>query len=178
MTTSQLLHTERLDLVAATLKHIEAELLDRTAFSELLGAEVPREWPPGEYDRNAQEYFRKRLEAGGPSLVGWLVWYAVTRTVPRTLVAGAGFSGPPAAGAVEIGYSVISAARGTGYATEIVKALLVYAFAHPAVKEIVAQTTEGNAASIRVLSVCGFTRIGPGSEPGLVKYRITREEFA
>ena len=52
-----LIRTERLDLVAATLTHIQAELESATALGRLLEAEVPSSWPPGEYDEPAQRYF-------------------------------------------------------------------------------------------------------------------------
>ncbi len=178
MTTSPpTIRTPRLDLIAATLDHVEAELKSRAALRDLLGADVPDGWPPGEYDRGAQEFFRARLASGGASLVGWLTWYAVTRTSEGrrgALVAGAGFLGPPAGGSVEIGYSVVPAARGRGYATEIVGALLAYAFGQPGVREVVAHTSDDNVASTRVLLRCGFSRVGPGPERGSVKYRAER----
>ena len=124
-------HTPRLVLVAADLEHVEAELRGRAALQSVLGASVPDDWPPGEYDRGAQEFFRDRLAAEGPSCVGWLTWYAMTRTgagARDALVAGAGFFGPPQDGRVEIGYSVVAAARGQGYASEIVTELCAFAF--------------------------------------------------
>jgi hypothetical protein len=102
--TPLLVRTPRLDLIAATLDHLDAELEGHAALQDLIGAAVPEDWPPGEYDRNAQEFFRARLASGGPSLVGWLTWYAVTRDPAGgrgALVAGAGFLGPPAGGSVE-----------------------------------------------------------------------------
>lgn len=173
--------TPRLDLVAATLAHIDAELQDHAALERLLGARVPDDWPPGEYDRAAQEFFRSTLFSGGPSHVGWLTWYAITRDQDgrrQTLVAGAGFLGPPSNGAVEIGYSVVQAARGQGYAEEIVGALVDYAFTHEAVQEVVAHTSDENVASTRVLLRCGFSRVGPGSEPGSVRYQTTRRRVS
>jgi [ribosomal protein S5]-alanine N-acetyltransferase len=179
--TPLLVRTPRLDLIAATLDHLEAELESHAALQDLIGAAVPEDWPPGEYDRNAQEFFRARLASGGSSLVGWLTWYAVTRDAAGrrdTLVAGAGFLGPPAGGTVEIGYSVVPAARGRGYAAEIVTALVAYAFGHPGVDEVVAHTSDQNVESTRLLLGCGFRRIGPGPERGSVEYRTKRPSNA
>jgi RimJ/RimL family protein N-acetyltransferase len=179
--TELVVRTPRLDLVAATLAHIDAELQNHTALEQLLGASVPEDWPPGEYDRDAQEFFRARLLSGSPSHVGWLTWYAITRNQDgqrEALVAGAGFLGPPSNGAVEIGYSVVQAARGQGYATEIVRALVAHAFKHGAVHEVVAHTSDENVASTRVLLRCGFSRVGHGSEPGSVEYRTKRTPSA
>jgi ribosomal-protein-alanine N-acetyltransferase len=173
--------TPRLDLVAATLAHIDAELKNRSVLGRLLGASVPEDWPPGEYDRDAQQVIRAQLLSGGPSHVGWLVWYAITRNQDgqrEALIAGAGFLGPPSNAAVEIGYSVVQAARGHGYATEIVRALVAHAFEHAAVHEVVAHTSDENVASTQVLLHCGFSRVGHGSEPGSVEYRTKNVRHA
>ncbi len=175
------LQTRRLDLIAATLDLVDAELKSHAALQDLLGADVPEDWPPGEYDRNAQEFLRTQLASGGPSRVGWLGWYAVTRDSDGrrdALVAGAGFLGPPAEGRVEIGYSVVPAARGRGYATEIVRALVAFAFGHPGVDEVVAHTSDENVASTHILLRCGFSRVGPGAASGSVKYRARRPPHA
>ena len=173
-----ILRTERLDLIAATLRHVKAELQSYSVLGDLLSAEVSGEWPPGEYDRDAQEFFRQELERGGQSLVGWLTWYCVARGEPRTLVAGAGYFGPPAGRKVEIGYSVVNAARGKGYAKEIVMALIERAFEQPTVEEVVAHTAEDNAASNGVLLACGFKRVGSGAQPRSIAYSLARNDRA
>ncbi len=171
------LRTKRLDLVAATLAHVEAELEGPDALAALLGVPIPSGWPPGEYDRAALEYFRGQLEAGGTEAVGWYGWYAVARGPDgrrERLVAAAGYLGPPREGVVEIGYSVMPEARNQGYAREIVSALVAYALADATVREVIAHTSEDNAPSGRVLLACGFERIGPGPEPGSIRYRARR----
>lgn len=169
--------TPRLVLIAATRRHIEAELQGRSALQSMLGASIPEDWPPGEYDREAQEYFLSRLSTAGEFLVGWLTWYAVTRTAAGgrdALIAGAGFFGPPSDGAVEIGYSVVPAARGRGHATEIVRALSSFAFSHEAVNVIVAHAHADNTPSWRALLRCGFTQAPSSSRPGTVEYTLQR----
>lgn len=171
------LRSPRLDLVATTLAHVEAELLSPDALAPLLGVTVPPTWPPGEYDRQAIEFFRDRLMAGGPSHVGWYGWYAISLdSLGRrdTLIAGAGYFGPPVDGSVEIGYSVVPEARGLGYATELVEALVSHAFEYPAVRCVIAHTSDSNPASSQVLRKTGFSRVGPGEAPESVKYRRDR----
>lgn len=168
----------RLELVAATLAHVEAELEGADRLAALLGASVAPGWPPGEYDRGAQEYFRDRLAEGGPALVGWLAWYAVRRAdgdAPAVLVGAGGYLGPPTPeGEVEIGYSVVAGERGRGYATELARSLVDRALAHAEVSRIAAHTDAGNVASIAVLERVGFRRAGPGAEPGSLRFVLDR----
>lgn len=169
-----MLTTRRLELIPCTLAHLQAELGNPRDLEDLLGAQVPESWPPGEYDRDALGYFHSRLEAEGPASIGWYVWYVITRDDDgrrQQLVAGAGFFGPPSEGSVEIGYSVIPEARGKGFASEIVATLVERAFKSEAVSQIVAHTTDANPASIAVLQRCGFERTEAGGEAGDICFR-------
>ncbi len=164
----------RLTLIAATLAHLDAELAGGPdALGALLGAAVPASWPPGEYDRNALEFFHERLTSGGPAVVGWYGWYALTHagTPSAVLVGAGGFFGPPdEAGMVELGYSVAPEHQRQGYATELVGCLVTHAWRAPAVRTLQAHTTRDNVASMRVLERSGFVAAGAGSEPDQVRY--------
>ena len=52
---------------AATLDHLCAEIEAPAKLASMLGIDVPAGWPPGEYDRAAQEFFRDRMEELGPA---------------------------------------------------------------------------------------------------------------
>ncbi len=166
--------TLRLTLHAAAPEHVRAELENPAQLGVLLDAEVSAAWPPGEYDRDALEFFRARLEAEGAAAVGWYSWYAVKKADsdgPRALVAAAGFLGPPdAAGVVEIGYSVLPEWQRRGYASEIVEALVLRALSQPAVRRVIAHTAAANVASAAVLLRCGFTQVGTGAEAGTIRF--------
>jgi RimJ/RimL family protein N-acetyltransferase len=70
-----------------------------------------------------------------------------------------GFFGPPdETGTVMIGYGLVEPARGHGYATEALRALVGYAVRQPAAKRMVADTEKGNVPSQRVLEKAGFTK--------------------
>ena len=60
---------------------------------------------------------------------------------------------------VEVGYVLNRAHWGKGIATEMVKALLTYGFAHTPTPEIVAVTDVRNSASQRVLLKAGFSQL-------------------
>lgn len=167
------LRTARLDLVAASLDHLNAELESPGALGRLLDARVAQGWPPGEYDRAAIDFFRHQLTVD-PGAVGWYAWYAVVRADAgreAVLVGAGGFFGRPSGdGVVEIGYSIVPGFRGRGLATELTAALMEFALDTPGVARIIAHTTPDNAASIKVLERCGFDPAGAGEEPGTLRF--------
>ena len=146
----------RLRLTPSTQQTLRLELDDPAAFAALLGVRLPQDWPPGEYDRDAIQFFLERMIEGGPEAVGWYGWYAILEGSEPALVGCGGYFGPPdESGCVEIGYSICEQWRGQGLAKELVQALVNRALALGA-KKIVAHTTDANPASIAVLLGCGF----------------------
>lgn len=70
-----------------------------------------------------------------------------------------GFFGPPdETGTVMVGYGLVEPARGHGYATEALRALVGYAAQQPGAKRIVADTATDNTPSQRVLEKAGFAK--------------------
>lgn len=100
---------------------------------------------------------------------------------PRSIVRGVtvlgsvGFFGAPAPGPddvpeVEIGYGLVTEARGWGFATEAVRAVLAECDALGV--RAWASVAAGNAAGLRVLARCGFTQLrGTGEDDELVMVR-------
>ena len=172
------LDTRRLLMIAATLEHVRTELESPEHLSILLDAQVSSAWPTGEYDTDAMEFFRARLEEGGKEVEGWYGWYAIRKADaqgPRALVGAGGYFGPPdSEGVVEIGYSVLPEWRRMGYASELVQVLLERAFSHAQVTKVIAHTTESNAASIGVLLRCGFLAADVGKEAGTLRFERCR----
>jgi len=168
------LRTERLDLIAATPEHLRLELENPASLGKALGAAVPADWPPGVYDRDAMEFFRKRMLELGERSHGWFSWYAIRRedgSAPRALVGAVGYLGPPGEdGSVEIGYSIASEAQGKGYATEVIGALIGRAFLDRAVTRVLAEAHESNTPSVRALERHGFARVGAGRDPGCARF--------
>src|SRR4051812_8931752 len=81
------------------------------------------------------------------------------------------YKGPPdAAGMVEIAYAITPEHQGKGFATEAAAALVSYAFASGEVRVVRAHTRPLPNASTRVLTKCGFQKVGEVIDPddGLV----------
>ena len=161
-------HTPRLLILAASRALLTAELHKPQYFPVLLGAALPTDWPPGDYDRAAMEYFLEKLTEGGRDAAGWYNWYALRKAegdVPRTLIGTGGFMGPPdAAGTAEIGYSIATDWRGQGLATELVGALVQQAATTGQVRRLVARARADNPASQQVLVRNGFQLVGPDAD--------------
>lgn len=82
------------------------------------------------------------------------------------LVGFGGFKGPPADGAVEIGYAIAPARRGRGLATAA--ALVMIERARSAgVRTVLAHTLAEPNPSTSVLARCGFTRTATVHDPDL-----------
>jgi ribosomal-protein-alanine N-acetyltransferase len=170
--------TGRLELVAGTAEMARAEIDDQPKVFRLLEAETPDDWPPPLNDAESMKYFVSRLERG-PEYFGWMWWYIALgerRNERRVLVGNIGFKDlPDADGSVEIGYSILPGFQRQGYATEAVRGLVAWAFSHPEVRRVIAETFPDLTASIRVLERNGFSRIDEAaSEPGAVRFERSR----
>lgn len=172
--------TERLELVTATVGLIRAALAGPQSLGASLGAFVPPTWPPEYLDPAALAFTLERL-AQGPDQARWWLHFVTLKggRGERTLIGSAGYKGPPAAdGTVEVGYGIVSDHRRRGYASEVVRGLLGFAFARPDVRRVIAETLPDLKPSIGVLRKCGFRLIGDGSEHGVIRFELTRAEFA
>lgn len=85
-------------------------------------------------------------------------YYLIRRQADGLAVGGVGFKGPPDSGVVEIGYGLAPSARGHGYATEALEALVQTA-AGLGVTTIRADTDPENVASRRTLERAGFHQV-------------------
>lgn len=171
------LKTERLELIPFTLEIVEAEMSARSQFSHLLDARVPDNWPPPLNDEQSLLWFLEKCQEN-PHQVGWLGWYFLLNdpvTNERVTMGNGGFKGQPTPdGTVEIGYSILPEYQNKGYATEAIKALLNWAFEHPEVKRAIAETLPELKASQRLLEKCNFVYIGEGSEPGVIRFELSK----
>ena len=95
-------------------------------------------------------------------------WYAIwmIEKTDGTHIGDLCFKGLREDGIAEIGYGILEAFQGQGYATEAVRAACRWAFLHPDVRSLEAETDAENAASQRVLEKCGFRPNGTFGEEG------------
>ena len=170
------LATPRLTLLAATARHMGADLEGPAALAGALGVDVPDAWPPDLYDHDAIRYSLAMLE--NPANEGWTFYYVILNEPTPTLIGLAGYKGRPGDdGTVEIGYGILAAYQRRGYASEAAAELVANAFRCPAVRRVIAETLPDLAASKGVLRRNGFSFVGDGSEPGVIRYALERAEY-
>lgn len=86
--------------------------------------------------------------------------YEIRRREDGRAVGGLGFHGPPDQdGAVTVGYGLVPAVQGRGYATEALRALLVFARTQ-GIAQVLGDTDHGNIASQRVMAAAGMHLVG------------------
>jgi ribosomal-protein-alanine N-acetyltransferase len=151
------LRTERLALVTLTPELARAALEDRAKLGRILGARVPQTWPGADFARMLPRIARWSEDvAPGAGLTRLIV-----HAVDETLIGETGFHGPPdASGTVEVGYSIVPAYRGLGFAAEATRALIRDSLARPGIRRITAECLDDNHASLRVLEKLGMRQVG------------------
>lgn len=156
------LETERLYIVDTPL-HVIRRRLELAAFEAevrtvagLFPVRFPPEWPGDPlavFSDWAEQYV-----PGAPQRGGTLI-----RRADLTAIGMIGDKGDPGPeGDLDIGYGLNPEAWNSGYATEVLRALLPHWLASPGVRRVTADTARTNPASARVLEKCGFVRVGEG----------------
>ncbi|MGH6654297.1 MAG: GNAT family N-acetyltransferase [Actinocrinis sp.] len=97
--------------------------------------------------------------------------YEIRRREDGYAIGGVGFHATPDQdGGVSIGYGLVPAARGNGYASEALRALLEFARAQ-GVTSVAGDTDHGNTASQHVMAAAGMQLIAEDEQ--LKYYKIT-----
>ena len=172
------LRTPRLELIAATAESTTLEMQNVAAFASALDVVPPGFWPPPLHDAGSQAWYLDLLQQD--DAVGWGLWYVVVPQNERHLAGTVGFKGKPVGGSCEIGYSVLPGFEGFGYATEAARRLIEWAFEHPEIEAVAAETLPDLEGSIRVMEKCGMQLVGEGTPEGdvrTVRYAVSRAEF-
>ncbi len=138
---------------------------DRETAADLLGARLSPEWPQPDLVEALPVF-----AAAEPKQEGFWAWVIIERAA-NAVVGDVGFVGPPGEdGTVEIGYSVVPARRGRGYASEAARAVVDWALGQPGVRSVVAGCDPDNVPSIRILERLGFARTG--ERDGHLRWRL------
>ena len=147
------MQTKNLKLVPKTLEEVHAAI---EAMTPAERAELSADWLASLHASTSADE--------------WTHGFSLVLRDGDTVVGSAGFKGPPADGVVEIAYGLSPEYQGKGYATEAAEALTAYAFDSGKVRVVRAHTLPELNASGRVLTKCGFRRIGEVIDPedGLV----------
>jgi ribosomal-protein-alanine N-acetyltransferase len=157
------MRTKSLNLI---LRQREEVLAMVEAMSPQVKAQVSAEW-------------LARIEAS-TSADPWTHGFSIVLRSSGRAIGQCGFKGPPdAEGVVEIGYIVEKEHQGKGYATEATEALVTFAFDSGRARVVRAHTRHEALASMRVLTKCGFRKLGEVIDPedGLVwRWEKHREE--
>ena len=125
---------------------------------------------PPEMRREVSAAYLAMLDASA-DVDAWIHGFTLVHRELGAPVGSCGYKGPPDAdGMVEIAYGIAPEHQGKGYATEAAAALVSYALASGEVRIVRAHTLPLPNASTRVLTKCGFRKIGEVMDPddGLV----------
>ncbi len=149
----QTLETDRLTLIPFTLELKRSVISDKTQLAEMLGVQVPDEWPGSDL-AEALPFFVKTMAEDSSGTV----WDGIIiHKRDRAIIGGMGFiGGPDEQGSVEIGYSIIPDYRNQGYATEMAKCLINWAFQTQGINVVIAHCLKDNVGSIKVLEKVGM----------------------
>ena len=165
----QLLETQRLKLLPFTLELKKATLAERARLAEMLEVEIPDAWPGADL-LEALPFFIEVMEKDPAGLV----WDGIIlQKAEQIAIGGIGFhGGPDEAGMVEIGYNIIPAYERQGYATEMARSVIEWAFHTPGIQVITAECLDDNIGSIRVLEKVGMRRLAP--EGNMLKWELRK----
>jgi [ribosomal protein S5]-alanine N-acetyltransferase len=148
--------TERLELAPLSLEAVGALIAgDGARLRELTGVLFPRPASAPPYMADPLPIVRERLRAN-PGEARWWNWLVSERETRRA-VGSVSFGGPPdETGALLIGYAMYEQFEGHGYATEVVRAMIAWAFAQPGVKQVRTLAPVWNTPAVRVAENVGM----------------------
>jgi len=141
---------------------IEAVLDDRRdGAAALLDVRLPDEFPSeGERGFLGLRLRQMREDAR------WETWCPSAVVLDGTLIGHAGYHGPPGINstqnesAVELGYKILAAWRGNGYATQAVMMLMDLADERAEIRHFVLSVAPDNAPSLAIVRKLGFVKTG------------------
>lgn len=153
-----ILETDRLVLIPYELSFIEATLIGDDRLSELSGCSVAKEWPGVEFFF----YLPYVLESvkKDPNKAKWthlIILKAENKIIGEVSAQGT----PETTGEAELGYGIVDAYAGHGYATEGAQIFLEWLISEE-IKTVKAKTYLYHKKSQHILKKLGFIKTGEG----------------
>jgi RimJ/RimL family protein N-acetyltransferase/8-oxo-dGTP pyrophosphatase MutT (NUDIX family) len=156
------LASSRIDLIGTPLPWLRAIAQGGDALATLSGWSVADILVP-DVDRSAFDFFAGLVEQGVlPARWGS---FLIQERESGEIIGSAGFTGPPNAATVEIGYSVAPAYRSRGFAREAAACLVAQAFTDVRVERVRAHTLAVENASVAILRRLGFAFVCDIEDP-------------
>lgn len=150
------LSTERLLMISWTAELVETVLRAPSQLHPLLGVTICEGFPSYPVRHFVLPTTLVQI-LRDPSYGLWSGM--IIHKADRLAIGSMGCKTPPdGQGQVEIGYDIVPAYQGQGYATEIGRAFVTWAWAQASVRHITAECLPNNFASIRVLEKLGLQR--------------------
>lgn len=151
-----MLESARIRLVPLTLTQLKLQVNNPTSFVKALGYpdRLPDEAPPAL--NSALVKMAQAIEET-PTFWPWNTNWAIILKRDQVYVGGIDFHGAPdVEGQVEIGYGLDAAYRHRGLMVDALFLMVGWAFSHPEVRVVKAETAYANLPSQRVLQRAGF----------------------
>lgn len=160
------MRSERLELPLLSLDQLDRVAAgDGTQLAADLGAVVPAAWID---EVRWLAGMRARQVRERPREAPWLLRVIVRSEPgqPREAIGHLNFhGGPDERGQVEIGYTLLPAARGRGYAIEAVRAVFHWAMRVHGVRRFRASVAPDNERSLNLIGKLGFVHTGEQMDP-------------
>lgn len=164
----QIIETPRLNLIPLSLNLKKALLENRAKFTEMVNFNVPEGWPGPDF-AEALPFFIQEMEKSPDTIWDGMI----VHKTDATIIGDMGFmGGPDEDGSIEIGYSILPEYRNQGYATEMARGLINWAFQQPSIKAVQAECLNDNLSSVRVLEKVGMSQIG--KEENMLKWVLNK----
>lgn len=156
----QVFETKHLQLIPFALPLVKATLEGKERLGELLRMTIPDGWPGDDFSEVLPALVAQMEAEASTFTWNWLV----AHRQDRAIIGDIGFIGGPKDGRAEIGYSIVSAYRNQGYATEAALYLIHWALQQREVRLVTARCLNDNLGSIKVLEKVGMRQLEPDGQ--------------
>lgn len=165
--------TKNLFMISWNKALVMAAMKDKEKLGKLLDARIPEDFPNEPVRQHVLPDLLKNLEKDA----SYGQWSGVILNKSEKVAIGTmGFKSPPdEMKHGEIGYDIVPAYQGKGYATEMANAVVQWAFQEKELRGISAKCSPINIASVRVLEKIGMEHVSTTEE--IMCWEILNKEY-